>query len=261
MIYGRINFVKKLIVANWKLNPQTIREAVTLAQASDQQNTVICPPFCFLPTVKKYIKRASLGAQDCFWEEGGAYTGKVSPVMLKNLGVEYVIVGHSERRKWLGETDEMINRKIKAAAKIGLKIILCVGESPAVHQRGIRAVKKFIGSQLLKDLTGTRGKLLAKNLVIAYEPIWAISTTYSKKSRDNSDTPQDAAGMINFIKKFLHSTLYILHSKVLYGGSVTSKNAENFLKYKEIDGALVGGASLKLKEIKKIIQFSSRYNA
>lgn len=231
------------------MNPATVREAIKLARSTDKKGVVICPPFVFLPEVKKILKRASLGAQDVFWEEKGPFTGEVSAAMLKGLGVKYVIVGHSERRRWLKETDEIINKKVKAALKTGLKVILCVGEPLAVRRKGLTAAKRFVADQLKEDLVGLHSKfyILNSRLIVAYEPIWAIGT-------GRADKPRDTAEMVQFIKQFLHSTFYILNSKVLYGGSVNSQNAEKFLQLKEIDGALVGGASLKAEEFNKIIR-------
>jgi triosephosphate isomerase (TIM) len=250
--------MSKLLVANWKLNPQTEREAVALARAEDAKGVVICPPFPFLSVVKKAVRHASLGAQDVFWDGppagGGAYTGGVSPVMLKKLGVEYVIIGHSERRA-LGETDAAVNKKVKAALAVGLKVILCVGEPAPVRKKGIAAAQKFVAKQLKADLAGIKlTSKRANELTIAYEPIWAISTSRSAKSRDNADTPESVVAMAAFIKNLLHSTFYILHSSILYGGSVTSRNVRDFLYYKELNGALVGGASLQAGEFKKIIE-------
>ena len=219
-----------------------------MAKVSDSANVVIAPPFPFLGIVKKNIKKAKLGAQDVFWFVKGPYTGEVSPQMLKSLGVSYVIGGHSERRNWLGETDEMINKKVKAALNAGLKIILCVGENKNIRKRGISIAKNFVKKQLEKDLAGTINyKLKNKNLIIAYEPVWAIGT-------GRSDKPEQTVEISKFIKSFLKSKFRILNPKVLYGGSVNSENAHSFLNQPFIDGALVGGASLKPAQIRKIIK-------
>ena len=223
-------------MANWKLNPTSEVEAIKLAKAEDFKNVIIAPPFPFLKSVGGFIRNADLGAQDVFWKEEGAYTGEVSASQLKSLGVNYVIIGHFERRA-LGETDEIVNKKIKAALQAGLKIILCVGENWSIRRKGLAAAKKFVKNQLQKDLGGI------KNLIVAYEPVWAIGT-------GKSDKPSETVEMVKFIKK-------ILNAKVLYGGSVNSKNAKSFLDKKEISGALVGGASLNAKEFKKIIRIAS----
>lgn len=247
--------MKKLIVANWKMHPDSAKNAVSLAAKiekgipkSNKAEVVIAPPFPFLEDVKKVLKNSKLGAQDVFFENKGAYTGEVSPSMLKSSGVEYVIIGHSENRK-LGETDAIINKKIKATLKEGLKVILCVGEGLEIRKKGLSSAKNFVQAQLKKDIPTTNYKLPTTQLVVAYEPVWAISTNKNSKP----DRPEDSAEMIKYIKQILHSKFYILNSRVVYGGSVNSRNAKNFLQYKEIDGALIGGASLKAEEFIKII--------
>lgn len=240
--------MKKLIVANWKSNPASFREAIKLAKASDFKPVVLAPPYVYLQTISWILKKATLGAQDVFWEVNGPYTGEITPTQLKNLKVKYVIVGHSERRRHLKETDAMINLKVKAARKAGLKVILCVGEDWLTRRKGITAAKKYIANQLKKDLAGIRNsKLRTRNLVIAYEPLWAIGT-------GKADKPKDSIAIISYIKESLATYYKLPTTKVLYGGSVNSKNAVGFLKPEEIDGALVGGASLKPKEFKSIIK-------
>ncbi len=230
----------KLIVANWKLNTPNLVEWKSFS-APKNVEVVICPPFPYFAEVKKSIK-AKLGAQDVFWEESGAFTGEVSPSILKEQGAEYVIIGHSERRHWLGETDEMINKKIIASVRDGLKVILCVGESKVIRKTGIEEAKKFIAEQLEKDLAGIN-KEDVKCVVVAYEPIWAIGTGIP-------DKPEDSAEMAQFIKMKTGA-------RVIYGGSVNSKNAADFLSHAEIDGALVGGASLDAKEFEKIAEIAA----
>ena len=228
--------MQKLLVANWKLHPARESEAVKLAKASDAKGVVVCPPFPFLEEVGNSLRRASLGAQDLFSEPAGPYTGEVSAAMLKNLGVKYVIVGHSERRRWLGETDEMVNKKIKAALQAKLVPIVCVGEPKEVRRKGTSAARAFVGKQLRAGLKG-----ISSSVVIAYEPIWAIGT-------GKPDDPKETVGMAHHI-----SSRAGKRTKVLYGGSVTAQNVRDFLQYKDIHGALVGGASLKIQEFKKII--------
>lgn len=242
--------MSKIIIANWKSNPNDLASAIKLAKATDAKNVVIAPPFPYLSAVYKQLKKSSLGAQDLFWADG-PYTGEVSARDLKIMKVKYVIIGHSERRKYLGETDELINKKVKSALEAGLYAILCVGEKAEIRGRGISTAKKFIAAQLKEDLKDANKlmKLKAKKLIIAYEPIWAISTEKGSKP----DTPEDAVEMIKFIKEILYSKFYILNPKVLYGGSVTAKNAKSFLEKKEINGALIGGASLLPLEFHKVI--------
>ncbi|MFH1161795.1 MAG: triose-phosphate isomerase [Candidatus Jorgensenbacteria bacterium] len=245
--------MSKLTIANWKMNPRMVREAVRLARASDARGVVIAPPFPFLPAVGRTVNSAALGAQDVFWESEGAYTGGVSPAMLKALGVRYVIVGHSERRAHLGETDDMVAKKVAAALRTGLTPVLCVGEPLTVRRKGLTAAKRFVAHQLRADLRGVRSLVVSRRLlVIAYEPVWAIGT-------GRSATPKDASAMAQFIKK-LSVVSCQLSVKVLYGGSVDARNVGAFLAEPAIDGALVGGASLKPREFKKMISIAEGYN-
>lgn len=239
MIVVKLKNMKKLIVANFKMHSPDIKAWANF-KALKGAETVVCPSFPYFALFggKREFK---LGAQDVFWENarsGGAYTGEMSAQMLKDFGAEYVIIGHSERRM-LGEGDAVINKKVKTALASGLKVILCVGESKEVRKSGLLASKRFISQQLRAALSEVKKKSI-ENISVAYEPIWAIGTGLA-------DKPEDAVNMAVFIKK-------LLFVRVLYGGSVTSKNAGKFLKNKEIDGVLVGGASLDPKEFKKIIE-------
>ncbi len=234
------------------MNPATLEEAISLAKASDQENIVIAPPFVFIEEVAKVLKKARLGAQDVFWENppagGGAFTGEVSAQELKNLCVEYVIVGHSERRHKLGETDEIVAKKLKAATDTGLVPILCIGETEEEKNAGKReAVLERQLKTALSDLQLTTNNLQP---FVAYEPVWAIGT-------GNPETPESALATIKFIKELLKNfriSDFGFRVSVLYGGSVNSQNLQDYIKYKEVDGALVGGASLQEEEIKKIIK-------
>ena len=259
----------KIIIANWKLNPATLAEAEELAKASDVEGLVICPPYPFLKAAAGVVKKSQLGAQDLFWEDKGAYTGEVSGSQLKDLGVKFVIIGHSERRQNLGETDEMVAKKIAATLQDGLIPILCVGETRA--QRDAGETKEVVARELKTGLSlignclpaSEAGKLKTpnknkfgtgqvKNLVVAYEPIWAIGT-------GTPDTPENMLEMIQYIEGIMNE-LGIMGTVVIYGGSVTSKNAESFLRHNEIGGALVGGASLNGEEIKAIVKIAEKYN-
>lgn len=233
--------MSKLLVFNWKMNPATLSEASVFAQASDHEGVVVAPPFPFLEPVADTLIKAKLGAQDLSRESSGAFTGEVSAQELKNIGVSYVIVGHSERRHKLGEPDEVIAKKMKVAIDSGLIPILCVGETKEEKDNGRR--EAVIERQLISGLS----QLSVGNgqLLIAYEPVWAIGT-------GDPETPDHAADTIEFIKELLVKS-YNLEVKVLYGGSVDSKNLGDFLKKKEIDGALVGGASLKTGEVEKMV--------
>lgn len=254
-------FMQKLIVFNWKENPQTVREAKQIFAVATRATThsrnknkvVICPPSMYLGSFFSEKNRGSvlLGAQNVFWENEGAYTGEIGSGMLMKLGVRYVVVGHSERRRHLHETDEMVNKKVCASLASGLRVILCVGEPLAVRKKGIVAAKRYVKEQLKKDLKNIRNsKLDIRNLVIAYEPIWAIGT-------GKNATSEDAREMAVFIKdeasSLLRSPKGTSSLRILYGGSVSGKNVIDYVSCNEIDGVLVGGASLKAKEVRKII--------
>ncbi|MEK7541386.1 MAG: triose-phosphate isomerase [Patescibacteria group bacterium] len=252
---------KKIIIANWKMNPERVSDAAALAKKIERAaaasagrgvEIVAAPPFPFLAAVGRVLKKARLGAQDVFWEGAGAYTGEVSPAQLKNMGVSYVIVGHSERRTHLSETDEMIAKKINAALEAGLAAILCVGEP----ERAGADIPPIVGEQLRSAL-GRIKKELLKNLVVAYEPVWAISTT---PGRAGAATPDSAFRARIFIEKVLVSLFGARAQKdvrVIYGGSVTPDNTAAFLREGRMDGVLVGGASLHAKEFGAIVRSAS----
>ena len=244
---------KPLIAGNWKMN-NDVEESLKLAKAlktSDLDNNVdvlVCPPFTSLYAIVDELKNTSIkiGAQNMHFEDSGAFTGEVSPAMLKNMGVEYVIIGHSERRQYFGETDLIINKKIKAALKYGLKPILCIGES--LEQREIGIEQETVRNQLVNDLDCIRD---CSEIVIAYEPIWAIGT-------GKTATSQQANEMSSYIRKVL-SDIFTKENAdnmiIQYGGSVKASNAYEILNQSDIDGALVGGASLKADEFIKIVNF------
>jgi triosephosphate isomerase (TIM) len=250
--------MRKLLAANWKENPKSEKAALKLfkdiskTKRANGVEVLVCPPFIYIEEISNAFKKIKpkknllFGAQDVFWEEKGAYTSEVGPKMLKSLSVKYVIIGHSERRMWLHETDAMINKKIKLALKDNLKIILCVGEALAVRKKGSAAAKTFIKSQLKKDLAGISRPKIKNAIIVAYEPIWAIGT-------GRFDTPEDSVEIAQFIKQ-------ITHTKVLYGGSVNRKNVADFVQLKEIDGALVGGASLRAAEFAAMIKVTGNIN-
>ena len=239
--------MKTLIVANWKCNPTTLSEAkrifdlvkkgVDKIENKKKVEVVVCPPFVYLSIINNQLVTSSsqaramikLGAQDVFWENppagGGAFTGEISAKMLKNLGCGYVIIGHSERRKYFKETDETINKKLKAALENGLKAILCIDKK----------------SQIKNALKGIAKKQF-KNLILAYEPVFAIGT--------GKPCSIEKARKMNFlIRKAVK-----INIKILYGGSVDSQNAADFIKKAKFHGLLVGGASLKPKEFVKIVK-------
>lgn len=246
---------KKLIIGNWKMYPASVKDAKakftaikkTASKLSNVQ-TVICPPFVFASELKKLVTghRVVVGAQNAWFENEGAFTGEVSIAMLASVGVQYVIIGHSERRA-MGESDELINKKVLSGVKAGLTVILCVGE----RERDPDGVYlKFIAEQIKEALHGVQKKEL-KKIVIAYEPIWAIG-----KNAIHPASPDDALEVSILIKK----TLADLHGKdggvvpILYGGSVDSKNAWEFLLKSQVDGLLVGRASLDPKVFGEILK-------
>lgn len=220
--------MKPLIIANWKMNPSTIKEAKELFNKTKNTGAIICAPFAYLSE----LKSNNLCAQNCYWETSGAYTGEVSPQMLKGIGVSYIIIGHSERRTHFKETDEMINKKLKAVLAVDLKPILCIGEKKG------EIAKEIIEKQLEQDLNGISKKDLDK-IIIAYEPVWAIGTGDFCEAHKAKES-------LEFIKEKFDS-------KVLYGGSVNSKISKDYLDA-GFDGLLVGGASLKADEFIKINQ-------
>lgn len=239
----------KILIFNWKMNPATLQEVSVLAQASDHENVVVAPPFPFLESVSAALIKAKLGAQDLFWEKSGAFTGEVSAEELKALSVSYVIIGHSERRHKLGETDAIIAKKMKSAVSTGLIPVLCVGETKVEKDAGIRedVIERQLesGLCLIKDAMHG-GKSSNWGLLIAYEPVWAIGT-------GDPETPAGALKTIKHIKSLILKRCGI-KVRVLYGGSVNSDNLNDFLSLEEIDGALVGGASLKKEEVEKMVQ-------
>jgi triosephosphate isomerase len=245
--------MKKIIAANWKMNPESAKEAEGLAEFLVENYTeknvqlILFPPFIYFCDLRDELEedadKFDWGAQDIFWEEAGAFTGEISPTMLKSLWVRYVIVGHSERRWKLGETDEIINKKVKAALENEITPILAVGEK----EKG-DSVKQFLEDQLSRDLDGLSDKEVSK-IIVAYEPVWAIGT-------GDADDPEDTVKAIGIIKDIIGKMVgreIADKIPVLYGGSVNSKNAEDFLSRKEINGALVGGASLDKEEFLKIL--------
>jgi triosephosphate isomerase len=248
--------MKRIIVANWKMNPQSAKEAhgiitglVPALKNLKNTQAVICPSFVHLNLKSKIVNhKFSLGAQDVFWEEEGAYTGGVSSKMLKGLGVTHVIIGHSERRAHFEETNEMVNKKVLKALAAGLKVILCVGEKERTDNEPPQIVK----DELLLDLRGVATQK-AKNLIIAYEPIWAIGSGHA-------DTPEDLFGMVIYIRRTLLDIFgRNLAEKipVLYGGSVDDGNTADFLKVRGIHGLLVGRASLDVKKFGNILKIAS----
>lgn len=245
-----------LIAGNWKMNT-TVSEAVELVKKMRQGldeianvDKVICPPFISLAAVKELIKGSSikLGAQNLYFEEKGAYTGEISPLMLAEL-CEFVIIGHSERRQYFKETGEIVNKKVWAALRVELNPILCIGESLEENEAG--KTGKVVAEQLRSSLSGID---FVDGLVIAYEPIWAIGTGKAATGRQANET-------IGFIRQNvakLYNKGIAQEMRILYGGSVTADNAAEFINQPEIDGSLVGSASLKATEFLSIVTQTSK---
>jgi len=244
-----------MIAGNWKMNT-TVSEAVELVNEMHQRldeianvDKVICPPFISLATVREIIKGSSikLGAQNLYFEAKGAYTGEISPLMLADL-CEFVIIGHSERRQYFRETGEIVNRKVQAALRVKLKPILCIGESFEENETG--RTEEVVAKQLRSSLAGID---FVDGLIIAYEPIWAIGT-------GKAATGEQANQTIGFIRQNiaqLYNEDLAQEMHILYGGSVTADNAAEFINQPEIDGALVGGASLKATQFLSIVKQAS----
>ena len=241
-----------MIAGNWKMNT-TINEAIQLVSeirwklgAIDNVDKVICPPFISLPAVSELIKGSSikLGAQNLYFEDNGAYTGEISPLMLADL-CELVIIGHSERRQYFNETGEIIDKKVQAALRFGLKPILCIGENSDENEAG--KTEEVITNQLMAS--STRVYYLS-GLVIAYEPVWAIGTGRAATGKQANET----IGFIRHTISQKEGKRIAQDLRILYGGSVTAANAAEFINQPEIDGALVGGASLKPAEFLSIVK-------
>jgi triosephosphate isomerase len=249
---GRLPF----IAGNWKMN-KTVEEALDLIgqlKASLQNiegvEVAVAPPFTALHAVSVVLKESSirLAAQNLFYEDKGAFTGEVSPLMLKEIGCQDVIIGHSERRQFFSETEETVNRRTKAAFRQNLKPILCVGET--LREREMGQTFSVIDKQLKGGLKDILNKEMG-NMVIAYEPVWAIGT-------GKTATPEQAEEVHHFIRgglEKLYSREIAEQVRIQYGGSVTPENIRGLMNQKNIDGALVGGASLKSETFSKIVKF------
>ena len=245
---------KKVIAGNWKMN-MTPSKAVVLAKEIVAKNTgkdncdiVICVPAIDVPAVQEVIKNTNvkLGAQNVHFAPSGAFTGELSVDMLKESGVEYVIIGHSERRQYFGETDESVNKRVTAALEGGLKVILCVGE--LLEEREAGNTIKVVDTQTRKALEGVPASALA-NLIIAYEPVWAIGT--GKVA--TTEQADEVCGIIRGIIADLYSKEAADKFIIQYGGSMNAKNASELLEMPNIDGGLIGGASLKSDDFTVII--------
>ncbi len=247
---------KKVVAGNWKMN-NDINSSVTLIneikKGLNEKNlnveVIICPPFTSLETANVLIKDTpiKLGAQNMYFETSGAFTGEISPLMLKSVGCEYVILGHSERRTIFLESNQLINKKIKSAVSNGLKPIFCIGETLQERENG--ETFKVVETQIREGLADLSENEL-KNLIIAYEPVWAIGT-------GRNATPEQAEEVHKFIRELItqiYSREFAEKLIIQYGGSVKPENSKDLMSQPDIDGALVGGACLKADSFIKIIE-------
>ena len=251
--------MKTLIIANWKCNPLTLKSAEDLFRAINKglrktrkAEVVVCPPFVYISKLSELLSRwkktrIKLGAQNCFWEDMGSYTGAISVIMLKNLGCGHIVIGHSERRKFLNETNQMINKKIQIILLSGLTPILCIGERKQDKENG--KISIVLKSQIENALKKISKKDITK-VIFAYEPRWAIGT--------GKPCSFDEARVARLIIQKIITQKYSLQTakkiQVLYGGSVKSDNVTSFIKDAGFQGVLVGGASLDPAEFAKIIK-------
>ena len=245
---------KPIIAGNWKMN-KTPSEARQLVQelaplvADAQCDVVVCTPAVDFAAVSEAIRDTNikLGAQNVHWKESGAYTGELSAAMLKEAGCEYVVIGHSERRQYFGETDETVNLRTRAAVAAGLTPIICVGEKREQREAGY--TDTLVAYQTLTALTGLTAEQVAK-VVIAYEPVWAIGTGLTATDEQANET-------IGVIREAVRSAYGDAADEVCiqYGGSMNPKNAHGLMLQPQIDGGLIGGASLKAEDFSKVVHF------
>jgi len=247
---------KKVIAGNWKMNmlPNEAIEFIdglTKLVKDTENEVVLCVPYTdlFYALMSAQNTNVKIGAQNMHWEEKGAYTGEISAEMLKAINVEYVIIGHSERRQYFAETDETVNKKVKKALEVGLNPIVCVGET--LEQREAGETAKIITSQTEKALEGLTPEEVERT-IIAYEPIWAIGTGKTATKEDANDSIKEIREKIAEIYGQNTANGVIIQ----YGGSVKASNAKELFEMSDIDGGLVGGASLKLDEFEKIVNFN-----
>jgi triosephosphate isomerase len=247
---------KKIVAANWKMN-MTQAESASFVETlvrelggANEVEVVIVPPFTAIAKVSDALggsENIKLGAQNMYWEKGGAFTGEISAAMLRDLFVRYVVLGHSERRALLGETDEIVNRKVRAAHEASLRPIVCIGET--LDQREAGDVEKVLGSQLRGSLAGLGAKELNET-VVAYEPVWAIGTGKTA----SAEQAQEAHAFIRRTLAEISDETTAGKIRIQYGGSVKPDNARQLMSQPDIDGALVGGASLDPRSFAQIIK-------
>src|SRR3712207_4604642 len=247
---------KKIVAANWKMN-MTQAEAAAFIDTflremgeSAEVEVVIIPPFTALSKASEALhdsQNVKLGAQNMYWEKGGAFTGEISAAMLRELFVRYVVLGHSERRQLLGETDEIVNRKVRAAHEAGLKPIVCIGETLEQRERG--EVEKDLGTQLSGSLANLGGKELNET-VVAHEPVWPIGTGKTA----TTEQAQEAHAFVRQTLREISDEATAGKIRIQYGGSVKPDNARSLMSQPDIDGALVGGASLDPRSFAQIVR-------
>lgn len=246
---------RPIIAGNWKMNKtvdettKLIKELIPLVSDVDTVDIVVCPPFVNLSAAREALSGSNiaLGAQNMHYEKGGAFTGEVSADMLLALGVEYVIIGHSERRQYFGESDESVNKKVKAALEAGLMPIVCVGELLEEREAGITA--EIVCKQTKLALLGLSAQQAA-GVVLAYEPIWAIGTGKTATADDANET---IGAIRNAVREVFGDTA--ANIRIQYGGSMKPANAAELMAKPEIDGGLIGGASLKATDFCGIIKY------
>ncbi|MBE6886019.1 MAG: triose-phosphate isomerase [Ruminococcaceae bacterium] len=249
---------KAVIAGNWKMN-KTPSQAAELAKelretvAGADCDVIVCVPFVDLQAVSEAVKGSNIhvGAQNCHFEKSGAFTGEISADMLAEMGVEYVIIGHSERRTYFGETDVTVNLRTKAALAAGLKVILCVGEYLEQREQGITA--EIVSMQTKIALAGISAEEL-KNVIIAYEPVWAIGTGKTA----TSDQAEEVCAEIRAVVCGLYGEAVAEGLTIQYGGSMNAGNADELLSKVNVDGGLIGGASLKAADFGKIVAAASK---
>ena len=250
---------KTIIAGNWKMN-MTVSEAKAFAEELKEMlprakwcDILICAPFVNIPAAQKAFKdsRVIVGAQNIHFEKSGAFTGEVSADMLKDLGVKYTIIGHSERRQYWGDTDIIVNRKAHAAIEAGIYPIICVGES--LEQRELGVTKEVIDLQVKTALSGIPAEKL-RHVVIAYEPLWAIGTGNTATAEQANEVNQE----IRTVIRKLYGARVARSVSILYGGSMNEKNAEELLAQPDVDGGLIGGASLVPEKFTAIINAANQ---
>lgn len=249
---------RAVIAGNWKMNKNRaeakalITELLPLVKEAGCE-VVLCTPYTNLETALALTEGSNVkvGAENCHWAESGAFTGEISAPMLKELGVQYVIIGHSERRQYFGETDETVAKRVRAALESGLEVILCVGET--LEQREADITGETIAIQVKKALAGVTAEEL-RHIIIAYEPVWAIGTGKTA----TADQADEVNGYIRSVIAQLYGQAAADAFVVQYGGSMNAGNAEELLAKEHVDGGLIGGASLKAKDFSVIVKAASK---